>query len=107
MAGTQESEISGGRQGPKLTPRERDSRGSLERRASDRTKKRVYRFRVRFEGERRASRPPCLSLGDDRRSTTESGDVSLAIFITSVSSSESLSLLLIASYTSADHQALE
>ena len=55
-------------------------------------KKRVYRFRVRFGLERRASRLPCLSLdlGDDRRSASGSGDVSLAIFITSVSGSKSL-----------------
>ena len=55
-------------------------------------KKRVYRFRVRFRRERRASRLPCLhlGLGDDRRSTPGSGDVSLAIFITSVSGSESI-----------------
>ena len=36
------------------------------RRASDRTKKKVHRFRVRFGLERKASRLPCLSLGDDR-----------------------------------------
>ena len=69
----------------------------------------MHRFRVRFGRERRASRLPCLSLslGDDRRSTSESRDVSLAIFITSVSGSQSLT-----SFTnrffhfSADHQAL-
>ena len=48
----------------------------------------------RFGQERRASRLPCLSLalGDDRRSASGSGDVhvSLAIFITFVSGSESL-----------------
>ena len=33
------------------------------KRASDRTKERVYGFRVRFVRERRASRLPCLSLG--------------------------------------------
>ena len=33
------------------------------RRASDRAKKGVYRFRVRFGRKRRASRLPCLSLG--------------------------------------------
>ena len=62
------------------------------RRASERAKKRVYRFRIRFGRERGASHLPCLSpgLGDDRQSTSESGDVSLAIFITSVSGSESL-----------------
>ena len=52
----------------------------------------MYRFRVRFGRERRASRLSCLSLGlgDDRRNTSGSGDVSLAIFITSVSGSERL-----------------
>ena len=54
-----------------------------ERRASDRVKKRVYRFRVRFGRERRASCLPFLNLGNDRQSTSGSGDVSLAIFITS------------------------
>ena len=41
---------------------------------------------------RRAIRLPCviLGFGGDRRSTKGSGDVSLAIFITSVSGSESL-----------------
>ena len=34
-----------------------------ERLASDRAKNEVYRFRVRFERKRRASRLPCLSLG--------------------------------------------
>ena len=50
------------------------------------------RIRVRLGRERRASRLPCLSigLGGNRRSTSRSGDVSLAIFITSVSGSESL-----------------
>ena len=62
------------------------------RRASDRAKKRVYRLRVRFGRKRRPSRLPCLNLGfgNDRRSTSGSGDVSLAIFITSVSGSEIL-----------------
>ena len=45
---------------------------------------------VRFGREERASRPPCLSLGNDRRCTSKSGDVSLAIFIAFVSGSESL-----------------
>ena len=42
--------------------------GRCGRRASNRPKERVYRFMVRFGGERRASRPPWLSLGlgDDR-----------------------------------------
>ena len=66
--------------------------GRRGRRASDRAKKRVYRFRVRFGQKKRASRLPCLSLGlgNDRRGTSGSGDVSLAIFITSVSGSKSL-----------------
>ena len=61
------------------------------RRASDRAKKRVHRFRIRFRCKRSAGRLPCLSLGlgNDRRGTSRGGDVSLAIFITSVSSSES------------------
>ena len=71
------------------------------RKASDRTKKRVYSLRVRFRREKRARRLPCLSLGNDRESTSRSGDVSLAIFITFVSGSESLT-----SSISADHQAL-
>ena len=50
----------------------------------------IYRFRVRFGQERRASRTPCLSLGDVRRSTSGSGYVSLTISITCVSCSESL-----------------
>ena len=43
-------------------------------------------------GERRACRLPCLSfsLGDDRRCTSGNRNVSLAIFITSVSGSKSL-----------------
>ena len=63
------------------------------RRTSDRVKKRVHRFRVRFGRERRPSRLPCLRLGfgDDRRSTSGSGDVSLTIHTTSVSGSENLS----------------
>ena len=56
------------------------SRGGI--RASDRTKERVHRFRR----DRKASRLPYLSLGDDRRS----GDVNLAIFITFVSGSKCL-----------------
>ena len=67
---------------------------SRGRRASDRTKKRVHSFRVRFGREKRASRLSCLSLslglGDDRRSTSGSRDVSLTIFITSVSCNKSL-----------------
>ena len=65
--------------------------GRWGRRASDRAKTRVYRFRVGFGRVRRASRLPCLSLclGDDRQSAWGSWDVSLAIFITSVSGSES------------------
>ena len=53
---------------------------------SNRTKKRVYRF----GRKKRARRLPYLGLGNDRRSASGSGDVSLAIFITSVSGSESL-----------------
>ena len=67
-------------------------RGGKRGRASDRAKKRVHRFRVWFRWKRRASRLPCLSLGlgDYWRGTSRSGDESLAIFITSVSGSESL-----------------
>ena len=50
----------------------------------------VHRFRIGFGRERRASRLPCLSHGDDRHSTPGSKDVSLAIFIASVSGSKSL-----------------
>ena len=66
--------------------------GRRGRRASDRTKERVHRFRVRFGREKRVSHLPCFSLGlgDDRRGASGSGDISLAIFITSVSGSESL-----------------
>ena len=64
--------------------------GEGGRRASDRAMKRVNRLSVRFGRERRASGLPCLSLGDDRRSKSRSRDVSLAIFITSVSGIESL-----------------
>ena len=76
------------------------------RRASNKTKKRVYRFRVRFEQERRASRLPCLSLGlgDDRRSTSGSEEVNLAIFITFVSGSERPLLSLTSSSTLMNHQ---
>ena len=49
-------------------------------------------IQIRFGRKRKASRLPCLSLGlgDDRRSASGSGVVSLAIFITFVSGSESL-----------------
>ena len=67
--------------------------------ASDRAKERVYRFMVRFGRERRASAWHASAFGDDRRSTSGSGDVSLTIFITSVNGSESLSLSLTASST--------
>ena len=62
------------------------------RRASNSVKKRVHILRVRFGRERKTSRLPFLSfgIGDDRRSTSGSGDISLAIFITSVSGSKSL-----------------
>ena len=74
------------------TVREVRRGGRRGRRASDIAKKRVYRYRVRLRWERRASRLPCLSLGlgDDWRGASRSGDVSLAIFITSVSDSKSL-----------------
>ena len=73
-------------------------RGTVEevrkggRRSNNRTKETVYRFRFRFGRERRASCLPCLSLGlgDDRRSTSGSGDVSLTIIIASVSCRKSL-----------------
>ena len=75
-------------------PRRRTVRGGGRRgrRAIYRVKKRVNKFRVRFWRKRRTSHLPCLSLGlgNDRRGTSGSGDVSLAIFITSVSHSESL-----------------
>ena len=63
----------------------------MRRRTSDRTKKKVYRFRVRFGREKRSSRLLWLSLGlgDHRRSISGSGDVSLTIFITSVSGRKS------------------
>ena len=66
--------------------------GRRERRANDRAKKRVHSFRVRFRWERKASRLPsfCLGLGNDRQSKSRGGDVSLAIFIISVSGSKSL-----------------
>ena len=55
-------------------------------------KERVHRFRVRFGRETGANRLPCLSfgLGGDRRGKSRSGDLILAIFITSMSGSESL-----------------
>ena len=68
----------------------------------------VHRFGVGFGKGRRASCLPCLSLGDDRQSTSGSRDVGLTIFITSVSTSKSLTSFtkLSVSSTSADHQAL-
>ena len=64
------------------------------KKASDRTKERVHRVKVRFRRERkkRASCLPCLSLsfGDDRRGMSGSRDVSLTIFITSISGGRSL-----------------
>ena len=82
--------------------------GKGGRRASDRTKEKVHGFRVKFGQKRRASRLPCLSLGhgDDRRSTSGNGDVTLTIFITSVSGSESLASFTNRFFTSANHQAL-
>ena len=66
--------------------------GRRGRRASDRAKKRVHRCGVKFVQERRANRLLCFrfGVGNDKQSTSRSGDVSLAIFITSVSGSESL-----------------
>ena len=66
------------------------SRGG--RRASDRAKKTIHRFRIGFRRERRASSLPCLSLGlgDYRRDMSGSRDISLAIFITTMSGSKSL-----------------
>ena len=66
-----------------------------ERRASNRAKERAHRIGVRFGRGRRASRLLCLSLGlgDDRQSTSRSGDIGLAIFITSVRGSEGLKFL--------------
>ena len=51
--------------------------GRCGRRASDRTKERVHRFKVRLGRERRAGRMPCfsLSLSDDRLRASGSGDV--------------------------------
>ena len=51
--------------------------------ASNRAKKRVNRFRVRFKRERKGRRLPCLSpgLGDDRRGASGRGDESLESFI--------------------------
>ena len=60
------------------------------RRTSNRAKKSIYSFRVWFGWKRRASHLPYLSLGNDWRGASRSGDASLAIFITSVSSSKSL-----------------
>ena len=60
------------------------------RKASDRTKERIHKFTVRFGRGRRVSRRPCLSLGDDRQGMSGSRDVSLMIFITSVSGGKSL-----------------
>ena len=75
----------------------------MRKRASNRTKERAHRFRIRFRRERRASRLPCLSpgLGDGRRSTPESGDVSLPIFVTSMNGCQALRFSLIVSSTSA------
>ena len=62
------------------------------RRGSGRTKERIHRFRIRFWRKRKTGHLPCFSLGqsDDRRGLSGSGDVSLTIFITSMSGSESL-----------------
>ena len=90
--GSQVSDIDRSRFPGRRTAGEVRRGGRRGRWASDIAKKRVYRFRVRFGWKRRASRLPCLSLdlGDDWRGASRSGDVSLAIFITSVSGSESL-----------------
>ena len=82
--------------------------GRCGRGVCNRGKKRVYRFKIRFGRERRASRLPCLSLGlgDERRRTSRSGDVSLAIFITSVSGRESLASFTNRIFHFSDHQAL-
>ena len=68
----------------------------MRKKTSDRTKETVHRFRVGFGRKRRASCFPCLSLvlGDNRRSTSGSGEVSLLIFIISVLCRESLRFLL-------------
>ena len=62
----------------------------MRKKSQQQNKGESTQFRVRFGREKRASRLPCLSLGDDRRSTSRSEDVSLTIFITSVSCSKSL-----------------
>ena len=71
-----------------------ERRLSLERRKNSQRQnaEKGTQIRVRFKREKRASRLKCLSfdLGDDRRSSLGGGDVRLAIFITSVSGSESL-----------------
>ena len=95
LAGRPKRRISGNRGRPKPLP----GRGTIGevrrggRRASGKTKEKAHRIRVIFGRERTASRLPCLSLGlglgDDRRSTSVSGNVSLTIFITSISGSES------------------
>ena len=61
-----------------------------ERRASDRAEKRVYRFGVDLveREEQVVCHASALAMTDEAR--REGGDVSLAIFITSVSGSESL-----------------
>ena len=66
--------------------------GRLGRRASDKMKERVHRFRIRLRRERRASRLPCLSpgFGDDRRGMSKSKDLSLTIFIPFMICSKSL-----------------
>ena len=46
----------------------------------------------------------CLGVDDDRRSTSRSGDVSLTIFITSLSCNESLTSFTKRLSTLADHQ---
>ena len=62
------------------------------RRVSNRTKERIHKFRFRFRRKRLASYLPRISLdlGGDRRSMSGSRNVNLTIFITSMSSSQSL-----------------
>ena len=61
----------------------------------NKVKERIHTFKVRFKRERRASYLPCFSfgLGYDRQSMLGSGDVSLMVFIASMSGSRSLTSL--------------
>ena len=97
LPGRQKSGISDNQRRLKMTPWQRNSWESFERRKMRKKSQpqnegeRVHRLRVRFGRERRASRLPCLSvgLGDDRRGMSGSGDVSQTTFITSISGSKS------------------